>query len=61
MKLKNKVAIITGSAGKMGKALALEFAKQGARIVVCDINAKECREISKQINHLGSEAISIKC
>lgn len=61
MKLKNKIAIITGSAGKMGKAIALEFAKQGAKIVICDINSKECREIAKQINHLGSEAISMKC
>jgi NAD(P)-dependent dehydrogenase (short-subunit alcohol dehydrogenase family) len=45
----------------MGKAIALEFAKQGAKMVLCDLETKECREIAKQVNNLGSKALSIKC
>ncbi len=61
MKLKDKVAIITGSASGIGRATAIEFGKQGAKVVVCDINLKSAREVSKQIQHLGSESIAIKC
>ena len=41
MRLANKVAIITGSAGGMGKAAAELFAREGASIVVTDIAAAE--------------------
>ena len=41
MRLKDKVAIITGSAGGMGKLAAELFAREGASVVVTDIAAQE--------------------
>jgi len=38
MKLQNKVAIVTGAASGMGKAIAILFAQEGAQVVACDIN-----------------------
>ena len=40
MKLKDRVAVITGSASGIGRATALEFATEGARVVVADINSQ---------------------
>ena len=49
--LKNKVAIVTGSARGIGKAIALGLAKQGANIVVVDILLKEAKQTgAKTIN-----------
>ena len=41
LRLKEKVAIITGSAGGLGKTFALTFAREGALIVIIDINQEE--------------------
>ncbi len=60
-KLKNKISIITGSANGIGKSIALEFAKQGSKVVVCDIDLIKAKEVSKQIKHLGGDSIAIKC
>ncbi|MBC7391739.1 MAG: SDR family NAD(P)-dependent oxidoreductase, partial [Variovorax sp.] len=38
MQLKNKVAFITGSASGIGKEIAIVFAKEGAKIVIADLN-----------------------
>ncbi len=59
VKLKNKVAIITGSASGIGKATALLFAKEGARIVIADIGEKG-RKVVEEINKNG-KAIFVKC
>lgn len=39
MKLKNKVSLVTGAASGNGKAIASLFVKEGAKIVIADINA----------------------
>jgi len=62
MKLKNKVALITGSSRGIGRAIALLFAKEGARIIVnYNKSKKEAEEVVKKIKSLGSQAIAIKC
>jgi 3-oxoacyl-[acyl-carrier protein] reductase len=53
MRLENKVAIITGAGSGIGKETALLFAKEGARVVVADMNEKAGEETVAQINKNG--------
>ncbi len=62
MRLKDKVALITGSSRGIGKAIALLFAKEGAKIVVIHNKSEEqADQVVKDIDKLGSKALSIKC
>ena len=58
MKLKDKVAVITGAAQGIGAAFAVGFAKEGAKIVIGDI--QDGREAVKAVEKAGSEAIYVK-
>jgi NAD(P)-dependent dehydrogenase (short-subunit alcohol dehydrogenase family) len=57
VKLKGKVAIITGSGSGLGRASALLFAKEGAKVVVADIAAKGAEETVSIIKKAGGDAI----
>jgi NAD(P)-dependent dehydrogenase (short-subunit alcohol dehydrogenase family) len=59
VRLRNKVAIITGGGGKIGKAYALAFAREGAKISVPDIVPAE--HVVKLIQETGGEAMSVVC
>ena len=62
MRLKNKIALITGSSKGIGKATALLFAKEGAKIVVNYFSSeKEAFAVVDEIKKIGSDAIAIKC
>ncbi|MCK4730022.1 MAG: SDR family NAD(P)-dependent oxidoreductase, partial [Candidatus Aenigmarchaeota archaeon] len=62
MKLKNKIAIITGASKGIGKSTALLFAKEGAKVVVNYFSSeKEAFSVVDEIKEIGSEAIAIKC
>jgi NAD(P)-dependent dehydrogenase (short-subunit alcohol dehydrogenase family) len=50
MKLKDKVAIITGAASGIGLACATLFAEQGAHVIMADINMEKCVQEAKKIN-----------
>lgn len=58
MKLENRVAVITGAGSGIGRASALEFAKEGARVVVADLNLAGALETVKQIKADGGQAIA---
>jgi NAD(P)-dependent dehydrogenase (short-subunit alcohol dehydrogenase family) len=58
MRLKDKVAIITGAAHGMGETEARLFAKEGAKVVVGDILLSEAERVSSGIRQLGGEAIA---
>ena len=60
MSVKNKVVLITGSAGGIGKCTALRFAKEGARLVICDVNPETLAETEKEICDLGAEVLAVQ-
>ncbi|MDP3730494.1 MAG: 3-oxoacyl-[acyl-carrier-protein] reductase [Candidatus Omnitrophota bacterium] len=53
MKLKGRVAIITGGARGIGREIAFLFAKEGADIAICDVNAEILGNTQKEIESLG--------
>ena len=57
MRLKYKVAIITGSARGIGQATALKFAAEGAKVVVCDLERKAVDDVVAEIVAKGGQAI----
>jgi len=59
MRLKEKVAIITGSATGIGRCTARLFAKEGAKVVVADVKDKEANEAVEMIKEAGGEATYI--
>ena len=59
MKLENKTAIITGAGSGIGRAIALRFATEGARIVVAELNEANGNETVKLIQAQGGEAIAV--
>ncbi len=58
MRLKDKVAIITGGAEGIGKAYALGFAREGAKIVLSDINFPAARTLVNTLTEQGNEALA---
>ena len=60
MKLKGKVALVTGAAQGIGKAVALLLARNGADIVVSDINLEKAEETVKEIESIGPKAMAVK-
>ena len=58
MRLENKVAIITGSARGMGRVFALRFAKEGAKLTICDV--LDCAPVAKEIEAMGVEVLALK-
>jgi len=56
MTLKDRVAIVTGGGQGIGRAIALEFARRGASVLVNDLNEATARETAAQIEALGARA-----
>lgn len=59
MRLKRKKAIITGAAQGLGRAIALNFADEGAEILVADIQSKKVGNVATLIEKQGGKAIAI--
>jgi 3-oxoacyl-[acyl-carrier protein] reductase len=61
MRLKDKIALVTGSSRGVGRAVALGFAQEGAKVVVnYTSNETAAKEVVDEIQSLGSEAIAVK-
>jgi NAD(P)-dependent dehydrogenase (short-subunit alcohol dehydrogenase family) len=59
MRLQNKIGIVTAAASGMGRAGALRFAKEGASVVVVDLNEEGANAVVKQITDAGGRAIAL--
>ena len=53
MKLDNKVSIVTGGGQGIGKAICLEFAREGSDVLVADIIPELAEEMSEEIQGMG--------
>lgn len=60
MRLEGKVAIVTGAASGMGKAIAEGYAKEGAKVVVSDLNLDGAQTVADGIQANGGTAIAIQ-
>ena len=60
MKLEGKVALITGAATGIGRAAAILFAKEGARVAIADINEKDALETARAIEGEGGAAFFVR-
>lgn len=58
-RLANKVCVITGTGGSMGRAAALMFAREGARVVGTDVDAKGARQTLSEVQAVGGDMVSL--
>ena len=56
-----KVALITGSTKGIGRSIAEEMARAGARVVISSRKAEACEEVANELKAAGHEAIAIPC
>lgn len=59
MSLKDKVALVTGAASGIGRECALTMARQGAALVIADLNQAAAEVVVKEITQAGGRAISV--
>lgn len=59
MKLENRVALVTGAGSGIGRASALLFAREGARVAVVDLDEKSARDTAEAIEKAGGQATAI--
>lgn len=59
MRLKDKVAIVTGAASGIGNAIAQKYAKEGAKVVIADLDSAHAESAAKALRDQGHESISV--
>src|ERR671910_983597 len=57
--IENKVAIITGSGGGIGGAIALRYAREGAKLALADIDAETAKSRASEVNSMGCDAFVV--
>jgi 3-hydroxybutyrate dehydrogenase len=59
MKLRSKVAIVTGAASGIGKEIALRYAREGAKVAIADLNLQAAQAVAGEITRAGGEALAL--
>jgi 3-oxoacyl-[acyl-carrier protein] reductase len=59
-RFENKVAIVTGSASGIGRAAAIRFGAEGAKVVICDFNEVGLAETEQLVKETGAECLAVK-
>ncbi len=60
MRLKGKVAIVTGAAQGIGRAIALGMAREGAGVVVADFQGTKAKAVADELRALGAESLAVE-
>ena len=61
MKLKDRVAIVTGAARGIGKAVALAFVREGAKVALVDVDGERSKVLHEEIRRGGGQALALPC
>ncbi|RZL23042.1 MAG: SDR family oxidoreductase [Rhodococcus sp. (in: high G+C Gram-positive bacteria)] len=61
MQLLDKVAVVTGAAQGLGRSIALAMAREGANLVLCDLQEDKLAEVSAEIEALGRKSLALRC
>jgi len=59
--LKGKISIVTGAGQGIGQGIAQVLAKEGANVVVADLNLENAEKVAAEVNSSGGKAIAVKC
>mgnify|MGYP001474705037 FL=1 len=60
MRLQGKIAVVTGGAQGLGRAITLGMAREGAKVVVADLQADKAESVAKEARALGAEALALE-
>ncbi len=61
MKFNGKTALVTGAAAGIGRAVAIKFAKEGAKVAIVDVNAEKLELVKKEILTYTKDVVALKC
>lgn len=58
---RNCVAVVTGGASGIGRSLAFALARQGAKLVIADLQLEPAQQVADELTALGAESIAVRC
>jgi len=61
LKIKDKIAVVTGGGNGIGKAVALRLADEGVKMVVADFNEEDARKVIGEIKTRGGDGLAVSC